>query len=122
MVKGIGIDIIEIERIEKALKNNKRFLYRIFTSKEIDFFSENHFRKNQIAGNFAAKEAVMKALGTGLRGFCWKDIEIDRDVLGKPIVVLHNHAERIAEKQKIENLLISISHSKKYAVAQAIAI
>jgi len=122
VVRGIGIDIIEIERIEKALEKNKKFLYRIFTPKEIAFFSENHFRKNQIAGNFAAKEAVMKALGTGLRGFCWKDIEIDRDALGKPIVVLHNHAEKIAEKKNIESLLVSISHSKQYAVAQAIAI
>ncbi len=122
MIKGIGIDIIEIERIEKAIKRNKKFLYRIFTSKEIALFSDNNYRSNQIAGNFAAKEAVMKALGTGLREMKWKDIEISRDFLGKPLTILYNGAKRIAQKRGIEDILISISHSKSYAVAQAIAV
>ena len=120
MIKGIGTDIIEIDRIEKALGRSERFMHRIFTTGEISIFAENQFRISQIAGNFAAKEAVMKALGTGLRRFNWESIEINRDELGKPYVILHDKAKSLAEEMEIEKILISISHSKKYAVAQAI--
>ncbi len=122
MIRGVGIDIIEIERIQQALVKNKRFLYRIFTKNEIDYFKKNHGMMSTIAGNFAAKEAVMKALGTGLRTFRWRDIEILRDSLGKPFVVLFNNANVIAMHQEITEILITISHSKSHAVAQALAI
>ncbi|MCT4604746.1 MAG: holo-ACP synthase [Marinisporobacter sp.] len=120
-MKGIGIDIIEIERIANAIDRNDQFLKRIFTDKEIAYFSTINYRKNTIAGNFAAKEAVMKALGTGLRNFKWTDIEIERDTLGKPHVFLYNNAKKIAEEKQMKKILISISHSKDYAIAQAFA-
>lgn len=121
-MKGIGIDIIEIERIDNAIRRNDKFLQRIFTVEEINYFEKINYRKNTIAGNFAAKEAIMKALGTGLRNFKWIDIQINRDHLGKPFVVLHNNAKKVATNQGIEEILISISHSKEYAVAQALAV
>ncbi|MCT4595824.1 MAG: holo-ACP synthase [Anaeromicrobium sp.] len=120
MIKGIGIDIIEIYRIEEAIKRNKRFIERIFTQREIEYFQKVNYNTNTIAGNFAAKEAIMKVLGTGLRNFKLKDIEVVRNELGKPEVILYNNAQRIKEQLGISNIIISISHSKKYAVANAI--
>lgn len=122
MVKGIGIDIIEIERVERAIKKNKRFIKRVFTDHEIIYFEKNNYNYHTIAGNFAAKEAVMKALGTGLREFKWTDVEIRRDSLGKPLVVLYNNAKNMADTKRINEVLITISHSKNDAVAQAMAI
>ena len=121
MIKGIGIDIIEIKRITKAVKQNNRFMERVFTSLEIDYFKSCNFGQNTIAGNFSAKEAVMKALGTGLRNFKWVDIEILRDSMGKPYVVLKNNAKALAQEKSITSVLVSISHCKDYATAQAIA-
>ncbi len=121
MIKGIGIDIIEIERIKNSLKKNKDFLDRLFTSREIDYFKSCNYAANTIAGNFSAKEAVMKALGTGLRYFKWKDIEVLRDDMGKPYVILKNNAKILADGKEITNIFVSISHSKEYATAQAIA-
>ncbi len=122
MIRGIGIDIIEVERIKSAVTKNSRFLQRIFTEKEIKYFEENNYQIVSIAGNFAAKEAIVKALGTGLRGFSWTEIEIQRDSLGKPSVVFYGQAKSIAEALGIHQMMITISHSKDYAVAQAIAL
>ncbi|WP_053955312.1 holo-ACP synthase [Inediibacterium massiliense] len=121
-MKGIGIDIIEIDRISNAMNKNDKFLQRVFTKKEIKYFVSIDYRKNTIAGNFAAKEAVMKSLGTGLRNFKWIDIEIERDHLGKPFVKLYNGAKEIADQKGIKEIMITISHSRDYAVAQALAI
>jgi len=121
MIKGLGVDIIEIKRISHAIQQNKRFIDRIFTISEIDYFKSCNWSMNTIAGNFAAKEAIMKALGTGLRGFKWTDIEVLRDDLGKPFVVLDNNAKNFAEKQRISQIMVTISHCKEYALAQAIA-
>ena len=79
MIIGIGTDIIEIERIEIAVKRTKGFINKLFTENEINIFESRGFKSEVIAGNFAAKEAVSKALGTGFRGFGVKDIEILRD-------------------------------------------
>ena len=111
---GIGIDIIEIDRIENAIKKNPRFLERNFTEKEVKFES--------IAGNFASKEAISKAIGTGIRGFKLKDIEILRDELGKPIVNTYNNLSEICIKYNIKEIKVSISHSKNYAVANSLII
>lgn len=121
MIKGIGIDIIEIERIDKAVKKS-RFLEKIFTDREIKYFNDNNYNINTIAGNFAAKEAVAKVLGTGIRGFKWIDIEIIRNDLGRPEVILHGVAKGIAIKNGISEILVSISHSREYAISQAIGI
>ncbi len=121
LVKGIGIDIIEIHRIKKAIRNEK-FVKRVFTKSEIQYFETIGNNINTIAGTFAAKEAVLKTLGTGLRGFKWIDIEIVRDDLGKPMVRLYEGAKEVAQKRAINDILISISHSREYAVAQAIGV
>ena len=80
------LDIVEIERVEKALQRNKRFLDKLFTKEEIDYFKSKGLKTETIAGNFSAKEAISKALGTGIRNFNFKEIEILRDKKGKPIV------------------------------------
>ncbi|SHJ61661.1 holo-ACP synthase [Paramaledivibacter caminithermalis] len=121
MIKGTGIDIIEIERISKAVKN-QRFVKRIFTKNEIVYFKSINNNIYTIAGNFAAKEAVVKTFGTGIRGFKWTDVEIIRDKLGKPMVILYGKAKEIAEEKGISNIELSISHCRQYAVAQAIGI
>lgn len=121
MIKGTGIDIIEIERIKKSLQNEK-FIKRIFTKKEIEYFKSINYNIYTIAGAFASKEAVVKTLGTGLRGFKWVDVEVVRDDLGKPMVFLYGKAKEIANEKGLSNIELSISHCKQYAVAQAIGI
>ena len=121
MIKGLGIDIIEIHRIKNAAEKNPRFIERIFTSKEQILIKERNYNPNRIAG-FAAKEATLKALGIGLRNMKWTDIEIQITSEGKPYIKLYNNALKIAYNRGIEEILISISHSREYAVAQAIAI
>lgn len=118
MIIGIGTDIIEIDRIERAIKKNNGFLNKIFTFREIEMFKERSMRSEVIAGNFAAKEAISKALGTGFRGFSFIDIEILRDELGKPIAYLSNKIEDniIAEYR----LNVSISHNRTSAIAFAV--
>ncbi|MCK8816146.1 holo-ACP synthase [Natroniella sulfidigena] len=121
-MRGLGTDIVEIERITEAIKKREKFKKRVFTTDEIDYCEQHKEPWSYYAARFAAKEATVKALGTGFRGFKWNDIEIVKDQLGKPAVKLHNQAQKIAEKLEIKEILISISHSRDYAVAQAIAI
>lgn len=119
MIIGIGTDIIEIDRIGKAIIN-KGFLHKNFTEKEVEYFLERKNMAEVVAGNFAAKEAVSKALGTGFRGFGLIDIEVLRDVLGKPQVNLYGQAKNMAEKGGAGRIHISISHNKTQAIAYCI--
>ncbi|GAA0865393.1 holo-ACP synthase [Paraclostridium tenue] len=118
-ILDIGIDIVEIERIEKALQRNERFLDRLFTKEEINYFKSKGLKSETIAGNFSAKEAISKALGTGIRNFNFKDIEILRDKKGKPIVKTYNNLREICIDYNVLEIKVSISHSKNYAVANA---
>lgn len=118
MIVGTGIDIIEIDRIKKAVRKES-FLNKIFTKKEIKLFNKNKF--NSIAGNFAAKEAVSKALGTGFRKFNPIDIEVLRDSYGKPYVILYNNAIFIKDSINANKIHLTISHCNNYAIAYAIA-
>ena len=124
MIRGIGVDIIEIERVRQAIQNNKNFLSKLFTEREIDYFISRNMNSEVIAGNFAAKEAVSKALGTGIRGFSFKDIEILRNELGKPEVILHNGANLIGNKLVGNNnslrVHLSISHNNSSAIAYSV--
>lgn len=122
MIKGIGIDIIEIKRIEAAIEKNEGFMTKIFNPSEIELLKGKGNNASSIAGFFAAKEACLKALGTGLRGMQWRDIEICNDGLGRPYIILHNNAKEIAYSSNIGDILLSISHSRENAVAQAIAV
>lgn len=119
MIVGIGNDIIEINRIEDAV-HKPGFLERYFTASEIELFNKRKMNVSTIAGNFAAKEAVSKVLGTGIRGFALTDIEVLRDELGKPFVNLYREAASLAEQLSITQLHVSISHSKEYATAFAL--
>ena len=121
MIKGIGIDIIEIDRIRRAIEKNDKFIDRVFTVNEKKAFEEKNHSPQTIAGYFAAKEAVSKALGTGISNMRWKDIEILKDPSGKPYVRLYNNAENLAYSIGIDKIFISISHSRGNAVALAIA-
>lgn len=118
LIKGIGTDIIEIERVEKALKN-KKFVNKIFNESEMKDDYGDFLKAHSLAGKFCAKEAVSKALGTGIRGFSFKDIEILTDSLGKPYVILKNNAEITAAEFGNYCISISISHSRVNAVAIA---
>lgn len=118
MIYGIGCDLIKISRVERAFSNEKK-LSRCFTEKEISLFDT---RAERIAGNFAAKEAVAKALGTGFRGFALKDVEILRDELGRPFMTSDSlkkvlHTLKINERLKVH---LSISHEKEFAMATCI--
>jgi len=114
-MNAVGVDIIEIERVERALNRfGGRFLARIYTSLEVAFCRG---RTSELAARFAAKEAVMKALGTGARGLAWREIEVLPNHRGKPLVYLHGRAAERAERIGLDELDISLSHSREYAVA-----
>ena len=121
-ILDIGVDIIEINRIKKIVGKNKNFLKRVFTIKEIEYFKDKGFRYETIAGNFAAKEAISKSIGTGIRNFNLKDIEVLRDDLGKPIVKTYNNLNKICIDYNVLEIKVSISHCKDYAIANAIVI
>ncbi|EJO5346849.1 holo-ACP synthase [Clostridium botulinum] len=121
MIYGIGVDIVEIERIQKAISRNENFINKLFTIREIEILEKKNFKPESVAGKFAAKEAVSKALGTGIRNFSFKDIEIINNELGKPEVFLKSKAEDIINQDyKSYNIHLSISHEKQQAIAYAL--
>ncbi len=110
-----GVDIIEISRISGTLERyGQRFLWRIYTPDEIEYCRG---RAPNLAARFAAKEATMKALGTGVRGVGWKDIEVIRHSSGAPSIKLHRRAEARARRLGVREISLSLSHSREYAVA-----
>ena len=122
MIVGIGNDIIEIERIEKAI-SKESFKDKIYTQRELENIKKRGNRAETYAGVFSAKEAISKAIGTGVREFSLTDLEILNDDLGKPYVVVSEKLDKIIKsKKKDYQIEISISHSKKYATAMAIII
>ena len=115
---SVGVDIVEIERVESAIKQwGDRFLNRIYTEAELEI-CRNRFLS--LAARFAAKEAVMKVLGTGGRGIAWREIEVLTDDDGKPSVKLYGKAQNKAKELNLQEVSISLSDSKQYAVAVAI--
>jgi holo-[acyl-carrier protein] synthase len=110
-----GVDIIEISRVRQVLERyGRRFLERVYTPGEIAYCRG---RPPNLAARFAAKEATMKTLGTGVRGVSWKDIEVVRHESGAPSVKLHGRAERRAQRLGVREISLSLSHSREYAVA-----
>lgn len=116
MIKGIGMDMTEISRIEHACRK-EHFLHRIFTAEEIIRYEKFPAR---LAGNFAVKEAVAKMLGTGFRSFGPSDVEVLRDEIGKPYVILYGEARKLQEKLKISSIYITITNENDFACAVAI--
>ncbi len=120
MIVGIGNDIIEIERIEKAI-SKEGFKDKIYTQRELENIKKRGNRAETYAGVFSAKEAISKAIGTGVREFSLTDLEILNDDLGKPYVAVSEKLDKIIKSKKEDyQIEISISHSKKYAIAMAI--
>ena len=116
MLTGVGCDLIEIERVKKACEK-EAFLLRVYTENER---RQADGRASVLAGTFAVKEAVAKVLGTGFRSFMPKDVEVLRDELGKPYVVLYGNAKQTAEEKKIRRIEVSISNTKEHAMAFAV--
>jgi len=122
MIVGIGNDIIEIERIEKAI-SKESFKNKVYTQRELENIEKRGDRVETYAGIFSAKEAISKAIGTGVREFSLTDLEILNDDLGKPYVVVSEKLDKIIKSKKEDyQIEISISHSKKYATAVAMVI
>ncbi len=122
LIIGCGIDLVKIERIEKIIKRwGNNFNSRIFTPLERDYCEKKKSNKYQsYAGKFAAKEALLKALGLGLREANWKEIEIKNDELGQPIIDTSGKLKNIASTKGVSKYFITISHTKEYAIAQVI--
>ena len=110
----VGIDIIEIARIKKAVARwGERFLHRVYTDPELNLYAR---KPQSLAARFAGKEAVMKLLGTGRRGVSWREIEILSHSSGKPSVNLYGRAQSKAKELGIKEIAVSLSHSREYAI------
>lgn len=123
-IVGVGTDIIEVVRIGQMIeRHGEVFLNRVYTDEEIRYCQKRKDYTQHYAGRWAAKEAVMKTLGTGFsRGVGWRDIEICSNRSGRPSIVLRGAAREIAEQAGICDILISISHCRSFATATAIAV
>lgn len=120
MIVGVGCDIIEIERIARAIKSES-FIRRVFTAEEAAYCQRRGLQAAaSFAARFAAKEAVLKALGTGLREGSLQEIAVDNDGLGKPLVQLSGHFAMLAKQLGVKNIQISLSHSRELATAYVI--
>ena len=119
-IYGIGIDIVEVDRIQEASRRwGVRFEQRIYTHQELTYCGDSPSRYWRLAARFAAKEAMLKALGTGLTtGMRWQDVEIQTNPVGKPEVVLHGEVRRYAHEHNISSVFVSMSHTNVYAIAQ----
>ncbi len=119
-----GIDLVDFERIEAMLnRHEQRFTERVFTARELADADKVKNRIEKLAGRFAAKEAVMKLVGTGWRdGIAWTDIEVVNNELGQPIVTISGKVKELAEKKTIEQITISITHTANFAIASAVAL
>ena len=123
-IYGIGIDVIEVERIEEALGEfGDRFLERIFTVEERAYCSRQKRPELHYAARWAAKEAVSKAFGTGIGAeLAWTEVEVLRGVAGEPSLLLHGAGKEFAEREGIKEIKISLTHAKHYAAANAVAL
>ena len=123
-VIGIGTDIVECLRIAQMIeRHGELFLSRVYTKGETDYCSSRKAATQHYAGRWAAKEAVLKAMGTGWsRGISWQDIEVRNDEGGRPSIALGGGAREVCEQLGIGELLISISHCRTHALAYSIAL
>jgi holo-[acyl-carrier protein] synthase len=119
-----GIDLVDFQRIEQMLdKHPERFAERVFTPAERADADKVKNRVEKLAGRFAAKEAVMKLIGTGWRdGIAWTDIEVVNNPLGQPIVTISGKVKELADEKGIEQITLSITHTANFAIASAVAL
>ena len=118
-----GIDLVDCPRIEEMIqRHGERFIKRVFTADEQAYAEANKNEVEKLAGRFAAKEAILKLIGTGWRGkIAWTDIEIVNNPAGQPQVNLSGEVEKIAEKLGIKHISVSITHTANFAIASAVA-
>lgn len=118
---GIGIDMVEVSRIKQAVTTKKRFLERIYSKHEIKLSDRGKLRYEELAGRFAVKEAILKAIKTGWRrGIQFEDIVVLNEKSSAPYVTLNGKAKEIAESLGVKNIFVSISHTKELAIGMAI--
>jgi holo-[acyl-carrier protein] synthase len=122
MIFGTGVDIVEIFRMRDAIDRwGEAFLTRIFTPREIKYSNSRRLSHQHFAARFAAKEAVVKAFGEARKHpLNWTEIEVLNDREGKPIIEFHDDALKLKKAKKISDVIVSLSHSKNYAIANAI--
>ena len=122
MIVGLGMDITQVDRIEAAItRRGRALLERLFTAAEIRYCERHRNCAERFAGRFAAKEAAMKALGTGwARGVRWRDIEVVREPSGKPTLKLWGATRAIADQLGVKNIVVTITHDGNTALAQVI--
>lgn len=121
MIYGIGVDLIEIDRIKQAIeRNGQRFIDRVYTEGEQAYCAQRPSYACY-AARFTAKEAFLKAMGTGLRrGMSWRDIEVYTDELGKPHLRIHGYLQERCTTERLQRIHLSLSHSTAYAIAQVV--
>jgi len=122
MIVGIGVDLCEVDRMEAAIaRHGERFLARVYTEAERAYCESRINRMERYAGRFAAKEAAMKAIGTGWRrGVGWRDFEVARAASGQPVIHFHGMARTIAAQLGVTRALVSITHIRSMAMAQVV--
>lgn len=121
-VLGIGVDLVEAQRIEHSLERfGERFLHRVFTAGEIAYCQSMKYPARHFAARFAAKEAVSKAFSTGIgKSMGWKDIDVHRQESGQPYVVLEGGAKELARARGVVHVWITLSHTDHHAVAMIV--
>jgi holo-[acyl-carrier protein] synthase len=119
MIEGIGIDLVDLERLRQVLeRHGDRFLDRILTEGEREFCDRHRDPVPHVAARFAAKEAALKALGTGLTsGIRWSDLEVEREDSGKPLLRFRGAAERVARERGVRSVHLSLTHDRRAAAA-----
>jgi len=122
LIIGMGVDIAEVERIQAAIeRHGETFLRRVYTERERHYCEQFKNKYERYAGRFAAKEAAMKALGTGWRrGVKWVDLEVVREMSGRPTLAIHGEAAKIAKELGVLRVALSITHTEKQALAQVV--
>ena len=122
MIFGTGVDIVEISRMRKAIeKRGESFVSKVFTPQEVRYANSRSFPHQHFAARFAAKEAVIKAFGEPRKfPLKWTEIEVLNDDEGKPTIKFHDDALKLKNRKKIDGVILSMSHSKNYAVANVI--
>jgi holo-[acyl-carrier protein] synthase len=122
MIVGLGVDITEVPRIAASIARfGDRFLHRIFTDAEIRYCESKPNRIERFAARFAAKEAALKAIGTGWRrGVAWRDVEVTREPSGKPTMTFHAKAAEFAANLGVKRAHVSLTHNEQTAMAQVI--
>jgi holo-[acyl-carrier protein] synthase len=121
VVIGLGIDIVEVSRIRKALENGDALARRVFTEQELQYCAARKNRFQHFAGRFAAKEAALKAIGTGWQeGIRWQDVEVVPGEKGKPELNFYGRAEEILKELKGRSAHLTITHASEYAVAAVV--